>query len=90
MCKGSPNHSLLLNTWKSCIQNLHCWDTPQYNVPSFAAVWDRRCEIGVYLAASRPPLSFFLVSAQARQTLFRTAPTELINNGLQGKEWLAE
>jgi glutathione S-transferase len=50
-------------------------------------MWDRRCEIGVYLAASRMVLSKGDVSAQARQTLL--ARLALLNEGLQGKEWLA-
>ena len=50
-------------------------------------MWDRRCEIGVYLAASRMVLSKGDISAHARQTLL--ARLALVNEGLQGKEWLA-
>jgi glutathione S-transferase len=50
-------------------------------------MWERRCEIGVYLAASRMVLSKGDVSTQARQTLL--ARLALLNEGLQGKDWLA-
>lgn len=50
-------------------------------------MWERRCEIGVYLAASRMVLAKGDVSAHARQTLL--ARLALLNEGLQGKEWLA-
>jgi glutathione S-transferase len=50
-------------------------------------MWERRCEIGVYLAASRMVLSKGEVSEHARKTLL--ARLALLNEGLQGKEWLA-
>lgn len=49
--------------------------------------WERRCEIGVYLPASRMVLSKGEVSEHARQTLL--ARLVLINDGLQGREWVA-
>jgi glutathione S-transferase len=49
-------------------------------------MWDRRCEIGVYLAASRMALSKGEVSEHARKTL--VARLALVNEGLQGKDWL--
>lgn len=49
--------------------------------------WERRCEIGVYLPASRMVLSKGEVSAHARKVLLSRLP--LINDGLAGKEWLA-
>ncbi|MGE0825567.1 MAG: glutathione S-transferase family protein [Candidatus Binatia bacterium] len=49
-------------------------------------MWDRRCEIGVYLAASRMALSKGDVSEHARKTLM--ARLALVNEGLQGKEFL--
>jgi len=50
-------------------------------------MWERRCEIGVYLPASRMVLSKGEVSDHARQTLM--ARLKLINDGLQGKDWVA-
>ncbi len=50
-------------------------------------MWDRRCEIGVYLAASRMALNKGEVSDHARKTL--VARLALVNDGLQGREWLA-
>ena len=50
-------------------------------------MWERRCEIGVYLPASRMVLSKGEVSEHARQTL--VARLALINNGLAGREWVA-
>lgn len=49
--------------------------------------WERRCEIGVYLPASRMVLSRGEVSAQARQVL--VARLALINDGLHGRDWVA-
>jgi glutathione S-transferase len=50
-------------------------------------MWERRCEIGAYLTASRMVLSKGEVSDQARKTLM--ARLALINDGLQGKDWVA-
>jgi glutathione S-transferase len=50
-------------------------------------MWERRCEIGVYLPASRMVLSKGEVSDHARQTL--VARLALVNAGLQGREWVA-
>jgi glutathione S-transferase len=50
-------------------------------------MWERRCEIGVYLPASRMVLSTGEVSEHARQTL--VARLALVNDGLQGREWVA-
>jgi glutathione S-transferase len=50
-------------------------------------MWDRRCEIGVYLAASRMALNKGEVSDHARKTL--VARLALVNDGLAGREWLA-
>lgn len=50
-------------------------------------MWERRCEIGVYLTASRMVLSQGEVSDQARKVLMSRLP--LVNAGLGGKEWLA-
>lgn len=50
-------------------------------------MWERRCEIGVYLPASRMVLSKGEVSDHGRQTLM--ARLALIEKGLQGKDWLA-
>jgi glutathione S-transferase len=50
-------------------------------------MWERRCEIGVYLPASRMALSKGEVSEHARQTL--VARLALVNNGLEGREWVA-
>ena len=50
-------------------------------------MWERRCEIGVYLPASRMVLSKGEVSEHARQTL--VARLALINDGLEGREWVA-
>jgi glutathione S-transferase len=50
-------------------------------------MWERRCEIGVYLPASRMILSKGEVSEHARKTL--VARLALINDGLQGREWVA-
>lgn len=50
-------------------------------------MWERRCEIGVYLAASRMVLNKGEVSDHARKTL--VARLALINDGLAGREWLA-
>ena len=49
--------------------------------------WERRCEIGVYLTASRMVLSKGAVSEQARKILTHRLP--LVDAGLEGKEWLA-
>jgi len=49
--------------------------------------WERRCEIGVYLPASRMVLSKGEVSEHARQTLM--ARLALVNDGLAGREWVA-
>ena len=49
--------------------------------------WERRCEIGVYLTASRMVLSKGDVSDHARKVLMSRLP--LVNDGLEGKEWLA-
>ena len=50
-------------------------------------MWERRCEIGVYLPASRMVLSKGEVSEHARKTLM--ARLVLVNDGLQGREWVA-
>jgi glutathione S-transferase len=50
-------------------------------------MWERRCEIGVYLPASRMALSKGEVSDHARRTL--VARLALVNDGLQGREWMA-
>lgn len=50
-------------------------------------MWERRCEIGVYLPASRMVLSKGDVSKHARNVLLSRLP--LVNDGLEGKEWLA-
>ncbi len=50
-------------------------------------MWERRCEIGVYLTASRMVLSKGEVSEHARKVLLSRLP--LVNAGLEGKEWLA-
>ena len=50
-------------------------------------MWERRCEIGVYLPASRMVLSKGEVSDHARKTLM--ARLALVNDGLQGKDWVA-
>lgn len=50
-------------------------------------MWERRCEIGVYLAASRMVLNKGEVSDHARKTL--VARLALVNDGLAGREWLA-
>ena len=49
--------------------------------------WERRCEIGVYLTASRMVLSKGEVSDHAKGVLMSRLP--LVNAGLEGKEWLA-
>jgi len=49
--------------------------------------WERRCEIGIYLTASRMVLSKGAVSDQARKILTHRLP--LVDAGLEGKEWLA-
>ncbi|MCS6927772.1 MAG: glutathione S-transferase family protein [Candidatus Binatia bacterium] len=49
--------------------------------------WERRCEIGVYLPASRMVLSQGEVSEHARQTL--VARLALVNAGLAGRDWVA-
>ena len=49
--------------------------------------WERRCEIGVYLTASRMVLSKGEVSDHARGVLMSRLP--LVNAGLEGKDWLA-
>jgi glutathione S-transferase len=49
--------------------------------------WERRCEIGVYLSASRMALSKGEVSEHAKRTL--VARLALVNDGLQGREWVA-
>ena len=50
-------------------------------------MWERRCEIGVYLPASRMVLNKGEVSDHARKTL--VARLALVNDGLAGREWLA-
>ena len=50
-------------------------------------MWERRIEIGVYLPASRMVLSKGEVSEHARKTL--VARLALVNDGLQGREWMA-
>lgn len=50
-------------------------------------MWERRCEIGVYLPASRMVHSKGEIAEQAKQTL--VARLALINGGLQGREWVA-
>jgi glutathione S-transferase len=50
-------------------------------------MWERRCEIGVYLPASRMVLSKGEVSEHARKTLM--ARLALINAGLEGRDWVA-
>ena len=50
-------------------------------------MWERRVEIGVYLPASRMVLSKGEVSEHARKTL--VARLALVNDGLQGREWVA-
>ncbi len=50
-------------------------------------MWERRIEIGVYLPASRMVLSKGEVSEHARKTLM--ARLALVNDGLQGREWVA-
>jgi glutathione S-transferase len=50
-------------------------------------MWERRIEIGVYLPASRMVLSKGEVSEHARKTL--VARLGLVNDGLQGREWVA-
>jgi len=50
-------------------------------------MWERRIEIGVYLPASRMVLSKGEVSEHARKTL--VARLALVNDGLQGREWVA-
>jgi glutathione S-transferase len=50
-------------------------------------MWERRGEIGVYLPASRMVLSKGEVSEHARRTL--VARLALVNEGLQGREWVA-
>ena len=50
-------------------------------------MWERRIEIGVYLPASRMVLSQGEVSEHARKTL--VARLALVNDGLQGREWVA-
>ena len=50
-------------------------------------MWERRCEIGVYLAASRMALNKGEVSEHARKTL--VARLALVNDGLTGRDWLA-
>ena len=54
---------------------------------ALARSWERRCEIGVYLTASRMVLSKGDVSNQARKVLMHRLP--LVDAGLEGKEWLA-
>jgi glutathione S-transferase len=49
--------------------------------------WERRCEIGVYLTASRMVLSKGEVSDHAKGVLMSRLP--LVNAGLEGKDWLA-
>jgi glutathione S-transferase len=49
--------------------------------------WDRRCEIGVYLAASRMALSKGEVSEAGRRVLVQRLA--LVNDELQGREWVA-
>ena len=49
--------------------------------------WERRCEIGVYLTASRMVLSKGDVSDHAKGVLMSRLP--LVNAGLEGKDWLA-
>ena len=50
-------------------------------------MWKRRCEIGVYLPASRMVLSKGEVSEHARKTL--VARLALVNAGLEGRDWVA-
>jgi glutathione S-transferase len=50
-------------------------------------MWERRCEIGVYLPASRMVHSKGEAAEQARQIL--VARLALINDGMQGREWVA-
>jgi glutathione S-transferase len=50
-------------------------------------MWERRIEIGVYLPASRMVLSKGEVSEHARKTL--VARLALVNDGIQGREWVA-
>ncbi len=50
-------------------------------------MWERRCEIGVYLPASRMVLSKGEVSEHAQKTL--VARLALVNEGLAGREWVA-
>jgi len=50
-------------------------------------MWERRCEIGVYLPASRMVLSKGEVSEHARKTL--VARLALVNAGLEGRDWVA-
>jgi len=50
-------------------------------------MWERRCEIGVYLPASRMVLSKGEVSEHARKTL--VARLALVNGGLEGRDWVA-
>lgn len=50
-------------------------------------MWERRCEIGVYLPASRMVLNKGEVSDHARKTL--VARLALVNDSLAGREWLA-
>ncbi|MGH7964202.1 MAG: glutathione S-transferase family protein [Candidatus Binatia bacterium] len=49
--------------------------------------WERRCEIGVYLPASRMVHSKGEIAEHAKQTL--VARLALVNDGLQGREWVA-
>ena len=49
--------------------------------------WERRCEIGVYLTASRMVLSKGEVSEHAKGVLMSRLP--LVNAGLEGRDWLA-
>jgi len=49
---------------------------------ALARSWERRCEIGVYLTASRMVLSKGDVSDQARKVLMHRLP--LVNAGLEG------
>lgn len=54
---------------------------------ALARAWERRCEIGVYLPASRMVLTHGAVSDHARQTL--VARLALVDAGLAGRDWVA-
>ncbi|NKC14436.1 MAG: hypothetical protein GKR94_20320 [Gammaproteobacteria bacterium] len=50
-------------------------------------MWERHCEIGIFLTASRLILSKGDTLVHARKVLLSRLP--LVNEGLEGKEWLA-